>query len=161
MSRLHVVRAAVEDDFDQLCALFEELDENHRQVRPDLFRAPPGPQRERSFVSSFIAGPDSTIFVAQAESGRLIGLLTIAVRVAPASAVRHERRFAEIDNLVVRGDARRRGVAHALVEASAAWSSARGVITLELTVHEFNRGARAFYEAGGFATTLRHMARAI
>ncbi len=161
MSHLHLIRLAVAKDFDQLCQLYEELDEHHRRARPDLFRAPSGARRERPFVEAFIAGPDSTILVAQTEAGRLLGLSAVIIRLVPSSAVRAERRFAEIENLVVRADARRRGVAHALVQASAAWSSARGMTTLELKVHEFNQGARSFYETEGFTTTVRQMARTI
>jgi len=161
MDHLHLIRSAVAKDFDQLCQLYEELDEHHRRARPDLFRAPLGPRRERPFVDAFIAGPDSTILVAQAEDGRLLGLSAVIIRFVPSTIVRGERRFAEIDSLVVRADARRRGVAHALVQASAVWSSTRRMTTLELKVHEFNQGARSFYEAEGFTTTVRHMARAI
>jgi ribosomal protein S18 acetylase RimI-like enzyme len=161
MNHLHHIRPARDEDFDQLCDLYEELDEHHRRARPDLFRTPSGPRRERSFVRSLIAGPDSTILVAQAPSGRLLGLSTVIIRIVPASVIRDERRFAEIDSLVVRVDARRRGIARALVQASAAWSSARGMATLELKVHEFNQDALAFYKAAGFTTTIRHMARQI
>lgn len=161
MKPLQIIRTAVAQDFDQLLELFEELDEYHRRVWPDLFRVPPGPRRERAVVDAFIAGPDSTILVAEAEDGRLLGLSTVIIRFVPSTVVREERRFAEIENLVVRADARRQGVAHALVQSSAMWSSSRGMTSLGLTVHEFNQDARSFYEAEGFTTTVRRMTRAI
>jgi len=43
-------RPARADDFETLCALFEELDEFHRQARPDFFRPFDGPARTREQV---------------------------------------------------------------------------------------------------------------
>jgi ribosomal protein S18 acetylase RimI-like enzyme len=154
-----LIRPARREDFERLCALYEELDEHHRRARPDLFRAPAGPARERSFVDALIAGPDCTIIVAETRTGSLLGFVTVVVRTIAASVVRDERRFAEIDGLVVSRHARRRGIARELVSAADRWSSSRGVASLELSVWEFNQEAAAFYEAVGFETFLRRMGR--
>ena len=156
-----LIRPALREDFERLCALYEELDEHHRRARPDLFRAPAGSGRERSFVDALIAGPDCTIIVAENRTESLLGFVTVIVRTTPASSVRDERRFAEVDSLVVSRHARRRGIARELVNAADQWSSSRGVASLELSVWEFNQEAAAFYEAVGFETVLRRMSRRI
>jgi hypothetical protein len=46
------VRTATLGDYDVLVALFDELDEFHRQGRPDFFQAFDGPARTRSRSSS-------------------------------------------------------------------------------------------------------------
>jgi GNAT superfamily N-acetyltransferase len=74
--------------------------------------------------------------------------------------VRDERRVARIDEIVVRPDRRRQGVASALLDAALAWARDQaGVTAVDLTVWEFNNEARAFYEAHGFETLVRHLGR--
>jgi ribosomal protein S18 acetylase RimI-like enzyme len=75
----------------------------------------------------------------------------VIIRLAAVSSVRDARRFAEIDNLVVRDGARRSGVARSLVTASSAWAQSRDVRSLEVVVWSFNVAAVAFYREIGFA----------
>ena len=44
------VRQATMGDYDVLIALFDELDEFHRQARPDVFRRFEGPARTRGQI---------------------------------------------------------------------------------------------------------------
>ena len=154
------VRAATEADFEQLCDLFAELDDLHREARPDLFVKPEGLPRERTYVARLIAGPESTILVASARDSRcLYGFATLIVRSLPANPVRPERRLVEIDNFSVRKSARRCGIGRALIEHADRWAARRGFSSVELAVHEFNTGAIEFYQATGFSTSLRRMIR--
>ena len=59
------IRPAASGDFKRLAKLFDELDEFHRRGRPDLFVKPQGPAREPGEIEALIAGPDSTILVAE------------------------------------------------------------------------------------------------
>ncbi len=154
------IRPAVAADFEPLCSLYEELDEHHRLARPDLFRPVTGERRERSFVTSLIEGPESTILVAQNEAGQLLGFVSAHIRTMPASPVRDERRFTEIDNLVVASAARRGGIGRALMAAAEAWSAEHLIEALELNVYSFN-DAVAFYEACGFDSVMTRMRRPI
>ena len=104
----------------------------------------------RAMLKDLIGGPDSTILVAAERGAPLLGLATVIVKHAAASSVRDARSFAEIDNLVVREGARRRGVARALVDASIAWAQGRNVRSLEVSVWRFNVGAADFYREIGF-----------
>lgn len=56
-----------------------------------------------------------------------------------------------INNVAVRPDCRRRGIAKALLEALRRQGAARGLSLLTLEVRESNRGARALYSGLGFA----------
>jgi ribosomal protein S18 acetylase RimI-like enzyme len=155
-----IIRQATESDYEQLCDLFEELDMLHRQARPDLFRKPEGPPRERAYVSMLIGGRDSTILVASDRGSRCLhGFATLLIRALPENPVRAERRFVEIDNFGVRRDMRRRGIGRLLVEEADRWARRRNFEALELAVHEFNAEAIGFYEAIGFSTSLRRMVR--
>ena len=106
-----------------------------------------------------IEGPDSTMFVAEDVTG-LLGFCMALVQHRPATPVRDERRLVEIDEIVVRADRRRCGVATALLDAATAWGRDQpGVTAVELNVWDFNDEARAFYEARGFGTLVRRMGR--
>ena len=73
-----VIRPATLGDYRALCALFEELDEFHRQVRPELFRPFDGPARSWEQVGGWLAGPDSTVLVA--EDAEVVGLCLLLPR---------------------------------------------------------------------------------
>ena len=152
------IRPAAASDFERLCKLFEELDEFHRRGRPDLFVKPDGPAREFAEIETLIAGPESTILVAEDSAfPHLIGLAAIRIRQTPALPVQPSRRIAEVTNLGVAKHARRHGVGRALMREARAWAVQQGVAAMELGVHEFNAGAIAFYEALGFRTVTRRL----
>ena len=152
------IRPAASGDFKRLAKLFEELDEFHRRARPDLFVKPEGPARGVDEIEAMIAGPDSTILVAEDSAfPHLIGLATVRIRETPALPFQPARRIAEVTNLGVARHARRHGVGRALMREARAWAVQRGVAAMELGVHEFNAGAIAFYEALGFRTVTRRL----
>ncbi len=152
-----IIRPASRHEHDRLRDLFRELDEFHRLARPDIFRRPTGPQRSAEFLDATISGPDSTILVAEAPTKQLIGLVTLFVRTLPASIVRDEQRFVQLDNLVVRADARRQGVGRLLVAASAAWSANVDAPMIEVSVWSFNAAGKSLYHATGFETIIERM----
>ena len=49
------VRQASLRDYEELCALFDQLDEIHRQARPDMFQPFPPPARTREQVAHWLA----------------------------------------------------------------------------------------------------------
>lgn len=153
------IRPAVLGDYEDLCELWKILDEHHRLALPNLFRQPAGARRERSYVQTVIEGPDSVIMVAEAEDKQLLGFAMIFVRMQAETPTRAERRYAEVDDMVVRPAVRRAGLGRALIKATAEWSEERGLKTLELAVHDFNEGALSFYRSLGFSTVLRRLAR--
>ena len=152
------IRPAASGDFKRLAKLFEELDEFHRRGRPDLSGKPQGPARGPDEIEALIAGPDSTILVAEDSAfPHLIGLATVRIRETPALPFQPARRIAEIAHLGVARHARRHGVGRALMREASAFAAVRGACAVELGVHEFNAGAIAFYEALGFRTMMRRL----
>jgi len=61
------VRQATMGDYDALVALFDELDEFHRLARPDVFQRFDGPARTRGQIEQWLAGPGSTVLVAEVD----------------------------------------------------------------------------------------------
>jgi ribosomal-protein-alanine N-acetyltransferase len=68
---------------------------------------------------------------------------------SPPIMVEVER--AEITDVGVRADARRRGIARQLVEAALEWVRASGVERVEIQVASGNAEGQAFWRALGFA----------
>ena len=57
------VRLASLRDYEEMCTLFDELDEIHRRALPDMFRPFPPPARTREQIAHWLAQPDSTVLV--------------------------------------------------------------------------------------------------
>ena len=147
------VRLASLRDYEELCGLFDELDELHRQARPDIFRPFPPPARTGEQVAGWLAQPDSTVLVAQSEEG-VVGLAVLLTRTPSSFAGAVPRKVIEVDNLVVRADQRGRRVGRRLLAAAVEWSRQRRATHVEVAVHGFNHDAKRFYEAFGFAASV-------
>jgi ribosomal protein S18 acetylase RimI-like enzyme len=154
-----IVRPATLRDYPALCALFEELDEFHRLRRPDFFRRFDGPARTWEQVGQWLAGPGSTVLVAEDEAA-VIGLALLLPRPPAPFAGAVPRKVVVIDNLVVRADRRDRGIGEKLVAASMEWARGQGASHVELGVHAVNRHALRFYERLGFGVSVNWLSRA-
>ena len=98
---------------------------------------------EKRYLRAVRRHPDAAVFVVE-EQGRLVGRLSLAREVHPAS-----RHVADL-GLMVAAAQRRRGIGRALLEQAVAWARASGVTKLELHVFPWNEPAIALYEAFGF-----------
>lgn len=153
-----VIRRATTGDYAPLCELFAEVDVLHAAHLPHLFRTPPGPARDRAYFDELIAGENTCLFVAE-QSGTLAGFVQVVVRDTSDIPILVPRRYASVDNLGVESQFRRRGIGCLLMQTVAEWAVAHGATSVELSVHEFNEAARAFYERLGYRTLLRRMSR--
>jgi GNAT superfamily N-acetyltransferase len=151
-----IIRHAVDGDYEELCALFAGLDAYHREARPDFFQAADGPTRTRAFIADLVAGPDSTILVAEL-AGALVGFAMLLLQVRSGLPIVVPRRIVVVENLFVDGDRRRGGIGRALLARARAWAVARHAGTVEIAVHEFNGDAIRFYEALGYETSTRRL----
>jgi GNAT superfamily N-acetyltransferase len=148
-----LIRPGRMDDYDALVSLFDELDEFHRQARPDVFQRFEGPARTIEQVEKWLTGPGSTVLVA--ESGQaVVGLAVLFTRPPSTFAGAVPNKVVELDNLVVRSDRRNRRIGRQLLDASVEWSRGQGANHVAVAVHAFNRDARRFYEDFGFAPSI-------
>src|SRR5258708_29709767 len=118
------VRRASLRDYEEMCSLFTELDELHRQARPEMFQPFPPPARTREQVAGWLAQPDSTVLVAQSDGG-VVGLAVLLTRQPSSFAGAVPRKVVEVDNLVVHADQRGRRVGRRLLAAAVEWSRQR------------------------------------
>ncbi len=152
------VRKATADDYDSLCELFDEMDALHRDHLPRIFQLPGGPAREKDYYLGLIADENAALLVAQA-GGEAVGLVHAVVREPPAIPIFVPRRYAIVDEIVVKSGFQNRGIGRRLMDEIQAWAVAKGATSIELNVYEFNATAVSFYESLGYQTLSRKMSR--
>jgi len=150
------IRTARSDDYEALCEVFEEGDSLHRDALPQVFRTPKGPVRARQYIERILDDENAALFVAE-HGDRVVGAVHIFLREAPDIPIMVPRRYAVIDNIVVRQSVRRHGVGRALLRQAHRWAREAGAKQVELNVWEFNREAITFYEKQGYTTASRRM----
>ena len=151
-----VVRVATEADYEDICRLFEELDELHRVAVPQVFRLSEGPARPKEHIYGVLSDNNATLLVAE-DSGRLVGLIEVAVRESAPVPIMVPRRYGYIENIVVLNISHRRGIGRALMAAAEHWAKYKGVTAFELNVWNFNKMAIAFFEAMGYSIASHRM----
>ena len=112
-----------------------------RRLVPQLSTTTPPPSRVELEV--IVAGPGTTLLVAR--SGQhVVGMLTLALFRIP-TGIR-----AWIEDVVVDGDARGRGVGEALTREAVRIAGTRGARTVELTSRPSREAANRLYQRLGF-----------
>ncbi|MBN2501665.1 MAG: GNAT family N-acetyltransferase [Anaerolineales bacterium] len=152
------IRRALPEDYENLLPLFEEVDANHRAHHPLLFKAPDGPARDRTYYQSVLESEGYNLLVGELD-GALVGLVVVIVKDAPHIPILVPRRFAVIDNLVVRADLRRSGYGEQLMEAAHDLAREAGATSVELNVFAFNQSALRFYEQLGYGIVTFKMSK--
>ena len=152
------VRPATVDDYNTVCALFDEVDRLHREHLPHIFRQPEEAAREKDYYLGLIADENVALLVADVD-GSPVGFGHAILRDAPGMPIFVPRRYAAIDSLVVKSGFRNRGIGRALVDRVQEWALAKGAGSIELNVYEFNETAISFYEGLGYRTLSRKMSK--
>ncbi len=112
-------------------------------------------------MSGEIAAQGGVTLVAES-GGAVVGFLSFAFEEDPGTFVRPEhRRHAMIWDISVDEGARGKGVGRALLEAAEAHTKAAGIGEIRLYVLESNARARRIYDAAGYRTYERLMAKRI
>jgi len=153
-----VIRPAELDDYDGLCLVLAEGDVLHSRSRPDVFRGIEGPVRSREYISEAINDDDAALLVAESR-GEIVGAVHAQARDAPENRGIVPRRFAVIDDIVVKKPFRRKGIGQALMRRAQQWAKAKGLSQIELNVWEFNRSALALYRKLGYRTARRRLSK--
>ena len=144
------IRPARPQEIDRIAALWSLITDHHASLDP-LFRMRRGPVAEgelRELLRALRRDPDAEFFVCDVE-GTPVGLCIVRIDHAPPILEETER--AEISDVGVRPEWRRRGIARRLVEAAQAWVRERGVARIEIQVASGNRVGQAFWRAMGYA----------
>ena len=142
------IRRAEEKDIDTLLILLSEVLDLHAEIRPDIF-IPGKTKYTREQLKEMLKDDAKPIFVAEDESGTVLGYAFCAIREQPFRT--HKRSFKTlfIDDLCVARASRGMRVGSSLFEYVKAFAKGIGCYDVTLNVWEGNDGARAFYEKMG------------
>ncbi|RDS85531.1 GNAT family N-acetyltransferase [Dyella psychrodurans] len=132
------IRQATVHDLDVLVPLFD----GYRQ----FYMQPSDPALARAFLSERFAHHQSLMLIACDDQGNGLGFTQLYPLFSSVRAVR----IYLLNDLFVAPDARRRGVASALLEASAEHARALGAASLLLSTAIDNAPAQALYESLGW-----------
>jgi putative acetyltransferase len=99
---------------------------------------------ERRYLKALRRYPNAAVFVAEQGDGTIVGRMSLARDMHPASG-----HVADLGLMVAR-DARGRGVGRALLAAAVEWGRDSGIRKLELHVFPWNEPAIRLYERFGF-----------
>lgn len=131
------VRRATLADAEAVALLFDLYRQFYEQA-PDAALA-------QRFINERLAGDESVIFLA-ADGDRLVGFTQLFPSFSSVRAVR----IWVLNDLYVVREARRQGVARALLDAAAAFGRSSGAARLELETDHDNRSAQALYRHLGW-----------
>ena len=142
------IRAAVDGDVEQLAALSASVQELHVAARPDAFKAV-DPQVLGGLFRSRLAEAAVRIWIAEME-GVVVGYAVTVDKRQEENVHAHARSWREIEEIAVRVEYRRRGVASALFRHVEVATRADGISVVELNTWTFNDAARRSFERLGF-----------
>jgi ribosomal protein S18 acetylase RimI-like enzyme len=146
------VRAAGARDLDRVAALASLLFAQHAEGAAHFALAPGREGELRGLLAGFLRDPSHRLLVAEAPGGNLLGFALATIARRPGLFVERER--GEIEWLIVREEARRRGAGRALAGAALGWLRGRGVARVEVQVARANPAGLAFWRALGFAPSM-------
>jgi GNAT superfamily N-acetyltransferase len=141
------IREATEADVDAMLSLWRELESIQGGYR--LFpMVSDAEERIAGLFREAIADPDSTAFVIDGPDGML------AMAIARVTEQGHhsmsDARVVELSRVVVRADARGRGLGKELIEAARVFGEDRGASFISAKLFTGNVEGRAFWERMGF-----------
>jgi ribosomal protein S18 acetylase RimI-like enzyme len=142
------VRRAQVGDIPQLVELNALVQAAHVAAEPAVFK----PTLPAGVAAWFATGLDSGSLRAwvAVDGEALDGYVTVLTQERDEHVFCYARAWWEVDQLGVRPESRRRGVARALLQAVAAEAEEAGVVQLQLSTWSFNAGAQAAWRHLGF-----------
>jgi diamine N-acetyltransferase len=154
------IRQADENDYDNLCELFNEIDTLHRVNLPHIFQKPNGAAREKGYYLELVADENIGLFVVEMDE-KLIGFVHVLVRDTPVFPIIISQHYAVIDGIAVKSEFQNHGIGKILMERAQEWATTNGAAFIELNVYEFNRSGISFYERLGYQISSRRMRKEI
>jgi ribosomal protein S18 acetylase RimI-like enzyme len=153
-----VIRRATAADLPALGTLGASLLRTHYAFDPERFMAPRGdPEAGYAwFLGTQLKEDEVAVFVAE-RSGEVSGYVYAGMEPQSWKELREAAGF--IHDVVVAADARRTGVASALVEAACEWLRSMGAPRVVLWTAEKNDPAQQLFTRLGFRRTMIEMTR--
>ncbi|KHT45182.1 GNAT family N-acetyltransferase [Vibrio sinaloensis] len=146
MQRLSI-RAANQNDLEQLNELMYLLHDEHHQQSPEFFKTADDIEQEKS-IARYLDNPECLVFVAVQEPN-IVGFIT-GHFCELVSTVSKPVQMGSIDELYVVQSQRQNGAARALCQTIEKRFEEYGVREMFVEVWDFNRPANRLYQELGF-----------
>ncbi|MDK9759492.1 GNAT family N-acetyltransferase [Vibrio sp. D173a] len=143
-----MVRDAQIKDLDVLVSLFIAENEHNSDLAPDVVRKTEDVLNESELQD--ILSDDNQLLVVSEHDGKVVGALLGSLTTVKERRWTQSRRYGYIEELIVSSEARKLGVATALVSYFSDWASTLGASSVDLHVWSNNTGAIDFYSRVGF-----------
>ena len=143
------IRQATNEDIPKIQCLYQQLDEHHVNLLPDIFQSVEGDARPDSLIEQWIANKDADYLIAEL-GGEIVGFINVQKSSHPKYPGFRPHDFAMIENAVVDKVQRGKGIGRALFQAAVSWANDRDLRYIQVTVWNENSGAREFYLDQGF-----------
>ncbi|MBI9051644.1 MAG: GNAT family N-acetyltransferase [Anaerolineaceae bacterium] len=150
------IRKATLDDYSAVCAVYEEIDAQHRDQLPHIFRKSDGTVREKEYFLGLISDEQVGFFVAEVD-GIIAGFGHVMLVNAHDFPILVPRQYAVVDCIAIKDGFQHHGIGKALMAEMQEWAVSKEASAIELNVYEFNRNAISFYEGLGYQTYSRKM----
>ncbi|AVM44171.1 GNAT family N-acetyltransferase [Victivallaceae bacterium BBE-744-WT-12] len=135
------IRPAAEADLPELVELLRQLFELEQDFEPDA-------SKQQAGLSLMLESPFAELLVAEC-GGRVAGFCGVQLQISTAMG----SYAAQIEDLVLHPEFRRRGIGSRLLDAAGAWAKQRGARRLQLNCDDQNLPAMRFYEARNWIRT--------
>lgn len=135
------IRPAAEADLPELVELLRQLFELEQDFEPDA-------SKQQAGLSLMLESPFAELLVAEC-GGRVAGFCGVQLQISTAM----RSYAAQIEDLVLHPEFRRRGIGSRLLDAAGAWAKQRGARRLQLNCDDQNLPAMRFYEARNWIRT--------
>jgi GNAT superfamily N-acetyltransferase len=141
-----IIRVATEADLGTLVCLNQVVQRVHAELYPDDFVE----TVDADGLKALLAPRLASISIAEI-GGEPVGYIWCELQTRPASPFSPARRRLYVHHLSVSPDARRQGIATALMAHAEAWAHGEELEEIALSHWAANSGARQFFTAQGFA----------
>ena len=135
------IRPAAEADLPELVELLRQLFELEQDFEPDA-------SKQQAGLSLMLESPFAELLVAEC-GGRVAGFCGVQLQISTAMG----SYAAQIEDLVLHPEFRRRGIGSRLLDAAGAWAKQRGARRLQLNCDDQDLPAMRFYEARNWIRT--------
>lgn len=135
------IRPAAEADLPELVELLRQLFELEQDFEPDA-------SKQQAGLSLMLESPFAELLVAEC-GGRVAGFCGVQLQISTAMG----SYAAQIEDLVLHPEFRRRGIGSRLLDAAGAWAKQRDARRLQLNCDDQNLPAMRFYEARNWIRT--------
>jgi diamine N-acetyltransferase len=141
-----IIRVATDTDLETLVRLNQVVQSVHHELYPDDFTT----AVDADGLKALLAPRLASVAIAEMD-GRPAGYIWFEAQTRPASPFSQARRRLYVHHLSVLPDARRRGVAGALMAHAEAHAEGEDLDEIALSHWAANTGAQQFFAAQGFA----------